>query len=932
MHPVNLKLAPIVLALSLAISNLVSGCDSTANLSAEEHIQRAKDSQSQNDLKTAIIELKNAVSKSPDNAQARLLLAESYVKTGQGESAEKELQRAQALGVNKEIIVPLLGEALIQQRAYQPVLDQINGEPQFSAANRARIDSLRADALHGLGKIEAGCELYSQAHNLDRENLIAYHGLAACAWVKGDQAASQQWLEEALKLAPNDDPTLRLLAQRKLEKGQLDEAAAYLDRAIKTGNPSISTRTRLGIVRLMQNQSAEARQQAEAIRKQTPKHPDADYLDAFASYLDGKKPEALSSIQTAIKKGGDVPDYLMLLATLQVETGALEQAQQTLARVLLQQPGHVAARKLRALAALKLDQPIESRKLLQPLLHAAAADTGTYLLAGKTEAVQRNWGEAERLQRVALQHQPDNSTALLDLGEALANQGKTDEAIQAIEQARQHGAKTDHAELAVIASLLQSGKADAALTRAQSLMRNTPGAAPAILAARAQLVLGRKDDAIKTLESAAAKLPDLTPLHPMLAALYIQQKRFKDAESLWQGVLKRHPKRIEPLLALSDLAAAQNRRIDAENWLDRAAATSADTPAVAIRLATRHLRQGAPAKAINVLRSALQSHPESGVLLGNLGTAQLASGDPINARSTLERAARLEPANPAWKLALAQVELAESRPAQARTQLEKLIATHADFFPAYDNLVTTLMRMNQAAEARKVAQRAQGIFPGQAETYLLEGDILLALKAWDEAAIPLARAQQITPSGQTLVKLHKARSRNGTTATADALLNDWLERFPTDMGVRLARAELNLARLRFDAAIDDYIAVLKTSPRQTDALNNLAFLLQDREPDRALKYAQQAYEVATDNPNVQDTYGWLLARHKRDFARALPLLKSAAERVPGEFGYRVHYIEALILAGQRNEARKELQTLLTQKSPVAQRESERLKKLIESRP
>lgn len=930
MCPANHKISTLALMLGLALASLTTGCDSTANLSAEEHIQRAKGFQSQNNLKTAIIELKNAVAKSPDNAQARLLLGESYVKTGQGESAEKELQRAQALGLSKEIIIPLMGEALIQQRAYQPVLDRINAEPQFSASNRARIDSLRADALLGLGKIDAGCALYSQAHNLDNKNLIAYHGLAACAWVKGDQAGAQQWLEQALKLSPKDDATLRLLAQRKLEQGQLDEAATYLERAVNAGSPSIATRTRLGVVRLMQNRIAEARQQAKAIRSQIPKHPDADYLEAFAYYLENKKSEALSAIQTALKTGGNVPDYLMLQATLQLDTGALEQAQQTLSRVLSEQPGHVAARKLRAFAALTLDQPIESRKLLQPLLQAAATDSGTYLLAGKTEAMQRNWGEAERLQRLALQRQPDNSAALLDLGEALAHQGKTDEAIQAIEQAGKQGGNTELAELAVITSLLQAGEAEPALARALTLLRTTSGSAPAILAARAQLTLGRTKEAIATLESVAPKLQDITPLHPMLAALYIQQKRYKDAEVLWQNVLRQHPKRVEPLLALSDLALAQNQPGSADKWLDRAAGVSADAPAVATRLATRHINQGEPSKAINVLRSALQSHPENAALLGTLGNIQLASSDPVNARTYLERAARLEPANPRWQLGLAQVELADSRPEKARSQLEKLIADRPGFFPAYDNLITTLMRMNRPAEARKIAQRAQAAFPKQAETYLLEGDILLALKAWDEASIPLERAMQLAPTGQTLVKLHKARSRNGTLPKADALLDDWLARFPNDTRVRLARAELNLARLRFDAAINDYTTVLKTAPSQTDALNNLAFLLQEREPDKALNYAQQAYKLASGNPNIQDTYGWLLARHKRDFARALPLLKSAAERVPGEFGYRIHYIEALVMAGQRAEARKELQILLVQKSPVAQREAGRLKKLIET--
>ena len=57
-------------------------------------------------------------------------------------------------------------------------------------------------------------------------------------------------------------------------------------------------------------------------------------------------------------------------------------------------------------------------------------------------------------------------------------------------------------------------------------------------------------------------------------------------------------------------------------------------------------------------------------------------------------------------------------------------------------------------------------------------------------------------------------------------------------------------------AIAQYRAVVTIDHNSTMALNNLAYLLSKDDPDEALKYAQQAGDLAPDSPAVQDTLGW----------------------------------------------------------------------------
>lgn len=85
------RLALLLLTLTLGACNNARDTDS---LMAQARQYRVK-----GETKAAIIELKNALQKTPDDARARLLLGEVYIDAGDVASAEKEVRKAQALGM-----------------------------------------------------------------------------------------------------------------------------------------------------------------------------------------------------------------------------------------------------------------------------------------------------------------------------------------------------------------------------------------------------------------------------------------------------------------------------------------------------------------------------------------------------------------------------------------------------------------------------------------------------------------------------------------------------------------------------------------------------------------------------------------------------------------------------------------------------------------
>ena len=78
-----------------------------------------------------------------------------------------------------------------------------------------------------------------------------------------------------------------------------------------------------------------------------------------------------------------------------------------------------------------------------------------------------------------------------------------------------------------------------------------------------------------------------------------------------------------------------------------------------------------------------------------------------------------------------------------------------------------------------------------------------------------------------------------------------------DCLMRLAGAQ-HMER-RLEEAAGTYRKVLRLNPKTRYALNNLAYLLAEDlgQPAEALRYAEQAFQLAREDANVIDTLGWV---------------------------------------------------------------------------
>ena len=113
-----------------------------------------------------------------------------------------------------------------------------------------------------------------------------------------------------------------------------------------------------------------------------------------------------------------------------------------------------------------------------------------------------------------------------------------------------------------------------------------------------------------------------------------------------------------------------------------------------------------------------------------------------------------------------------------------------------------------------------------------------------------------------------------------------------------------------EEAIRRYRAVLDIDGSNVIALNNLAYTLAASEPDVALKYAQQAAELAPDNAAVQDTLGWIYYR-KAIYGTAVTHLETAMAKEPTP-RRQFHLAMCYLKSGRRDQGEKTLQLALRQ--------------------
>ncbi|MET0858080.1 MAG: XrtA/PEP-CTERM system TPR-repeat protein PrsT [Telluria sp.] len=377
-------------ALALSLGMALGGCQRTLDPSAL--IAEARQHRQQGDITAAVIQLKNALQKDPDNRDARRLLGEVYIEQADAVSAEKELRRALALGAPSTDLLLLVGKSLLLQGQFQRVLDEFNSVPD--AAGRPAMLTLRGGALLGLGKQAEAAALFEEALKTTPTAAAALLGLARIAFADGKPEVAAELAGRALAAHPDDPDCLRFKGDLLRAEGKPDAALASY-RAILSLHPhNAQALVDVASVLTDQGKFAEARSELRAARKVSPGRLSVYYAQAMLDYREAKYPAATESLQQILRGAPEYYPAILLLGAVAAATGANQLAEQQVQKFLAAYPGHLHATKLMGALLLRANNSAAALELVAPVLSRNADDVDLLTLAGEAHMRARHFGQA----------------------------------------------------------------------------------------------------------------------------------------------------------------------------------------------------------------------------------------------------------------------------------------------------------------------------------------------------------------------------------------------------------------------------------------------------------------------------------------------------------------------------------------------------------
>jgi cellulose synthase operon protein C len=896
------------LALSLSAAFLLLGGCSEEQPTAL--VASAKDYLAKKDSRTAVIQLKSALQKQPNLAEARFLLGRTLLEDGDAVSGEVELRKALDLRYPRDQVLPLLVRALIQQ-----------GKAQRAIQDYGAVQ---------LNKPMAAAELKT--------------ALAAAYAQQGDTAKAQTALDDALRAAPDFAAALLLQARLKIAVNDVDGALALIDRvvakdpanyealqfkgdllflvkrepdaALRVQRQAVAARpdwmpARASVMEILLSRRdlAAAKTEVAELKKVLPDHPQTRYFEARLAYLNRDYKAAQELLQPLLTAAPDNVRVLLLAAATEFQAGSLVQAESFAAKALQRAPGATTSRRLLAQIQIRMGEPQKAQATLQPLMERPEVEAETLNLAAQAALQLGDATKAEAYFNRAAKVKPNDARSRTALALVQSAKGNTELAFSQLEEIAASDTSTI-ADMALVSARMRQGDLDGALKAVDSMERKQPGK-PFAAQLRGQIQVARNDavGARQSFENALSIDPLYYPAAASLAALDLHDKKPDAARKRFDKLLAADPKDIRALLAVTELRAqAGASKEEIAGLLANAIKLNPTLATPRWMLVDLHLRSKDYRAALIVAQEGIAAIPDNHELLDALGRAQLAAGDAAQAVGTFSKLAVMEPRAPEARMRVAEAYLATNNQAAARESLNRALDIAPMFLPAQRALVQLELSAGRPEQAMVVARKVQADRPSQGVGYLLAGDIESSRKKWEAAAAAYRAGLGREPSTELAVKLHSALTQSKKTAESDSFAASWIREHPQDAAFRIYLGDLAVSKLDLARAEAEYLAVLKLQPDNPIALNNLAWVTNSLKKPGATAYAERANALKPGQPAFMDTLATVLA-DSGQVAKALEIQKQAIALQPDYPQFRLNLAKLYIKAGDKANARIELERL-----------------------
>lgn len=645
-----------------------------------------------------------------------------------------------------------------------------------------------------------------------------------------------------------------------------------------------------------------------------PKHRETQLrMSQLLALADDKEllKEAESRLQALKTQGDSSTETLNTLALTEYKLGNLNSAAQLLQQVLANSPGELGASVLLAMTKRSQNDLRGAEDVLVKSCQKTPQSAACWRALGAFYADQKRFAEAESNLQKAVSLDPNDSVASTMLAQLLLVQNRKSEA----EQVYQKLSKFPDSKTAYAGFLYREGRREEAVAELERQWKQFPEDRTV----RANLLavyqaLQRQADVDRILQAVLKNNPKDSEALIQRAERLIQERKYADAERDLNQVLQLRPNSPEAHYVMARLQLARGMTLRYRQELTEALRLDPGLYPIRVELAQNLTNSREPKAALDLLDATPKPQQTLLPILIQKNWAYWALGEMAAMRKGIDeglaqsRSADLLIQDSLWKLRTGNIKA-------ARAALEEVLKAHAPDVRALQLLRMTATNQQDAMfvlqQIKDYAARHSKSAPVQhllATMLLTRGDLPAARKAFETA-------KQLDPKwAQVDFGLAQMAVVEGNPQAAATTLEALLQHPDANVQktARLWLANIHVIRNSRDAAIENYRSVLTFDSRNTEALNNLAYLLAEKGEslDEALKYAEQAVELAPDEPLYLDTLGWVLYR-KGIYQRAIQYLERAVQKNPHtNVVARYHLAMAYAKHGDRERSKAALEAAL----------------------
>ena len=911
-------------ALVFSVLLIITGC---SKKTSEEYIALAETKIQENDIPTAIIESKNAISANPQDPKSRFILGSLYAQRGSSAAAEKELLRASELGYEPNDVLPLLANVYSLQFKNTEIIKLVEGSRNLAPEVTTSLLLYKALAHFQLGEPFKAKKAVADANEISSDSLYSKLGNAYVDFSNKQIDTSLEKINEILKEQPD-------FADAHLLKGQLTSISKDSEGSVKSFEKykellpqTFQSRVFLANAYIKNKQFEEAEKELDVLLKVNPEQPFINQLKGAVRFHAQDFSNAKLFAEKAIQNGSDGVPNKIIAGMSAFRLGSYEQSYNYISsikdKLLPQDP----ILKILAVLELKLGITNESGMTLTSL--DGLTEDDVILLSATSSLLMRDGKTAQQKSILDKVDSIEFNDPLRIAQKGMLRLSLDDvEGLSDLEQALALEPDQDVANTALAKAYINNELYDKALELSDTWIQQKPDEVYGyVLAAVSYAKLKKTNQAENMFNHALSIDPNNIAANTYYADKAVEVDDKKSALTFISKILRSNPDHLSSLRQYFILQRDLGDSVDGLKPIERAFNQFPQNLQFRLLFAQALFTQSQYVQSIAVLEDVSPGDFIADRYWLLLGNAFYANGQLDKAISVTEKWVS-EQANSiiARQRLIALLDIAKnSSKALSTAKLAQQIFPKEEQFGmlvTHFNIATGNIKAAELSFA-SLSDEIKKSFLGQG----LLGQILLE-KGDANAALPKLKALfNAIPNVRNRSFVAKALKESGDIKEAIDFLRQNGQLEGGEILATIQIAELAINDKNYFLAIAQYKKILIQDPHNIRALNNLASLLiEQKDYEDAIQYAKSAVDLKPTSPSIMDTYGLALMRAERTL-EAMDYFKKALKIVPSSSEIQLHYVEVLVKLNEKPEAKRLLDQLKVTDS-ITQAEVARIRAML----